>query len=36
MTRKLILSLLVLSGFTALAFGSMDPEAIEDIADELD
>lgn len=36
MAKKLILSLLVLSGFTALAFGSMDPETLEDIADELD
>lgn len=36
MTRKLILSLIVLSGFTTLAFGSLDPEALEDIADELD
>jgi len=36
MAKKLILSLLVLSGFTALAFGSLDPEALEDIADELD
>lgn len=36
MTKKMLLSLLVLSGFTVLAFGSMDPEVLEEIAEELD
>ena len=36
MTRKLILSLLVLTGFTTLAFGSLDADELEDIMEELD
>lgn len=36
MTRKLALSLLVLAGFTTLAFGSMDEDAMEEILEELD
>jgi len=36
MAKKLVLSLIVLSGFTVLAFGSMDPEALEDIIEEME
>lgn len=36
MAKKLVLSLIVLSGFTVLAFGSVDPETLEEIADELE
>jgi hypothetical protein len=36
MTRKLVLSLIVLAGFTTLAFGSLDAETLEDIVDELE
>lgn len=36
LARKLVVSLLVLSGFTALAFGSLDPEVLEEIVEELD
>jgi hypothetical protein len=36
MTRKLVISLLVLLGFSTLAFGSMDADDLEEMAEDID